>query len=354
MGNSGSILPWDNWIFHVDTLKKKANSLHDEATTLQDSIRAQILHYNTLSDQAKQLFSANAALVIIARAIKFSDLQLQDFEAQLQTMPEPPAGCVPAKFGAFLSEITGSILVLKAVVNIGKIAKTAIFQGAEVGGETAAELGVESLAEAGVEVGIEAGVEAGVEAGIEAGIEAGVEVGAEAALADTGVGIIAAVGLDIIFGAINGAKERDQLQGQIDKLNDALSKLKGFQNDLHDKSNTLNGVVLGEEARFKGIVSALQNVIPNDSAGSWQQLAVDVTAIAHYLDAQTAALTFYGLLSQLRITYLRAKERAPTASKEAIISAVLISAKADVTHEKLEQLWNILQEYSDGMRDVSS
>jgi hypothetical protein len=342
MGNSVSILPWDDWIYHVDDLKREANHVHDQAVSLQDSIRAQVLQYNTLLDQARQLLSANAALVIIARAIKFSDLQLQDFEAQLQTMPEPPPGCVPAKFGAFLSEITGSILVLKAVVNLGKLAKTAIFGGAEVGGEAGAELGVEGLGEVGVELGVEAGVEAGV------------EVGAEAALADTGVGIIAAIGLDIIFGSINGAKERDQLEGQIDKLNDALSKLRGFQNDLNDKFNNLHGVILGEEARFKGIVSALQSVIPNDSAGSWQQLAVDVSVIAQYLDAQTAALTFYGLLSRLRITYLRAKERAPTASKEAIISAVLISAKADVTHEKLEQLWDILQQYSDGMKDVSS
>ncbi|KAJ4310224.1 hypothetical protein N0V94_008550 [Neodidymelliopsis sp. IMI 364377] len=351
MGNSGSILPWDDWIYHVGDLKNEANDLHNQATSLQDDIRARIIQYNTLLDQAKQLLSANAALVIIARAITFSDLQLKDFETELQTMPDPPEGCVPAKFGAFLSEITGSVLVLKSVVNLAKIAKASWFSGgAEAGGEASAELGVEGLAETGVELGVETGVEAGVEAGVEIGVEAG----AEAALAETGIGIIAAVGLDVIFGAINGAQERDQLQSQIDKLNEALGKLRVFQTNLNNKFGKLNGTIIEEETRFKGIVKALHDIIPSNSSGAWESLPIDSSVVSQYLDAQVAALTFYGLLSQLRITYLRAKERAPTASKEAIISAVLMSAKADVSHEQLEGLWDILQQYSDGMKDVTA
>jgi hypothetical protein len=339
MGNSGSILPWDDWIYHVDDLKNEANGLHDQAISLQDSIRAQVLQYNSTLGQTKQLLAGNAALVIIARAIKFNDEQLKDFEAQLDTMPDPPEGSVPAKFGSFLSELTGSALVLKAIVNIGKLAKTAIFEGAgEVGGEAGAELGIEGLAEAGAELGVEAGV----------------EVGAEAVLADTGIGIIAAVGLDVIFGAINGAKERDQLQDQIDKLNDALTSLRGFQRDLNNKANQLHGVVIDEENRFKGIVSTLQSVVPNPSAETWTALPVDSRVIGQYLDAQTAALTFYGLLSQLRITYLKAKERSPTVSKDAIISAVLIRAQEDITYGDLEQLWDVLVQYSDSMQDISS
>ncbi|EWZ80764.1 hypothetical protein IWW34DRAFT_879511 [Fusarium oxysporum f. sp. albedinis] len=337
MGNSGSILPWDDWIYHVDDLKNEANGLHDQATTLQDSIRAQVLQYNTLLGQTKQLMSGNAALVIIARAIKFSDQELKQFEAQLDAMPDPPEGSVPAKFGSFLTELTGSALVLKAIVNIGKLAKNAIFESMGEGAGEAAELGIEGLAEAGAELGVEAGV----------------EVGAEAALADTGIGIIAAVGLDVIFGAINGARERDQLQAQIDKLNDALNKLKSFQYDLNTKFNQLHGVTIDEENRFKGIVSAIQSVIPNDSSGAWQSLPTDSNAIADYVDAQTAALKFYGILAQLRITYLRAKERAPTAPKEAIIAAVVMMAKADVSHEDVEKLWDILIKYSDGMKDVT-
>ena len=105
-------------------------------------------------------------------------MQLKDLNAKLQLLPDPPKGCVPAKFAGFLSEVTGGILVLKAVVNLGKLAKSAIFDGAEAGGEAAGEVGLEGLAETGLEVGLKAGVEAGV----------------GGTLAETGVGIIAAVG----------------------------------------------------------------------------------------------------------------------------------------------------------------
>ena len=342
MGNSssGSILPWDDWFYHVDDLKAEVSKLHDQAVSAQDSIRAQVPQYNSIANQTKQLMAANAALVIIARAVKFDDLQLKDFEAQLEALPDPPKGSIPAEFGAFLSEITGSFYILKAIANLGSLAKDALFTSTEVAGEAGGELAIEGLAETGTELGVEAAVEGTV------------EVGAEAALADTGIGIIAAVGLDAVFGAINGAQERDQLQEQINKLNDALNTLNKFQSDLTGKFDKLNGVIISEEGRFKGIATALQAIIPYMGAQNWQDLPSDRNAIGQYIAAQSQALKYYGLMSQLRITYLKAKERAPTASREAIISVVLMSAKADVTHEELEGLWDILAQYSEGMKDV--
>jgi hypothetical protein len=338
MGNSGSILPWNDWIYHVSDLQDQVQRLHSQAVSAQDSIRAQVPQYNTLLDQSKQLLTANAALVIIARAIKFDDLQLKDFETQLQALPEPPAGCVPAQFGSFLSEMTGSFLVLKAVVNLGKLAKTALFPASSTAGGGA-------IADAGVEAGAELGMEGLAEGGTELGVEAGVEVGAEAALAETGIGIIAAV-------AINGAKQRDELNDQISKLNTAINQLDDFQTKLRNKFDSLNAPIVTEENRFRGVVIALQAIMPYQLAQDWQGLPVDEKAIGQYLAAQMAALRYYGLMSQLRITYLKAKERAPTASKEAIISAVLVRAKADVTHGDLEKLWDVLQKYSNGMKAV--
>ena len=331
MGNGGSILPWDNWIYHVDSKKHEVNDLHASAVALQNSINAKALHYNTLLDQVKQLLSGNSALVIIIKCLQFTDVQLKDFDAQLKLFPDPPKGSVPAKFGSFLAEVTGSILVLKAVVNVGKLLKNAAFEVGEGGGEAIGEVGLEGLAETGVELGVEAGVEGG--------------------LAETGVGIIAAVGLDVIFGAINGAKEAHELDDQIGKLNSAVEKLRSADADLNDKLSKLQGVAVDEEKRFHGIVNDLQKVIPYKNAGSWLQLATDLAALPQFLAAQTQALRYYGLLSQLRVTYLGAKERAPKADKDTIISAVLLRAKAEVTHEELEELWNILARYSTGMQD---
>lgn len=338
MGNSGSILPWDNWIYHVDSKRHEVNSLHAQAVVLQDSINAKAQHYNTLLDQVKQLLSGNSALVIIIKCLRFDDVKLKDFDARLKLLPDPPKGCVPAKFASFLTEVTGSILVLKAVVNLGKLVHSTVFSGAEAGGEVASEVGLEGLAETGVEVGVEVGVEAGVEAGI------------GGALAETGVGIIAAVGLDVIFGAINGAKEAHELDHQIGKLKSAIKTLRTADANLTAKLSKLEEVAINEEQRFHGIVVDLQYVINYKSAEIWLQLPIDVAALPKFLAAQTEALRYYGLLSQLRITYLRAEERSSKADKEAIISAVLLGAKAEVTREQLEELWNILERYSTGMQ----
>ena len=338
MGNGGSILPWDNWIYHVDSKKHEVNTLHASAVALQDSINSKALHYNALLDQVKQLLSGNAALVIIIKCLQFNDVQLKDFDAKLKLLPDPPKGSVPAKFGSFLAEVTGSILVLKAVVNVGKLLKNAAFEVGEGGGEAIGEVGLEGLAETGVELGVEAGVEAGV----------------GGALAETGVGIIAAVGLDVIFGAINGAKEAHELDDQIGKLNAAVEKLRSADTDLNDKLSKLQGVAVDEEKRFHGIVNDLQKVIPYKNADSWLQLATDLAALPLFLAAQTQALRYYGLLSQLRVVYIGAKERSPKADKETIISVVLFRAKAEVTHEELEKLWDILARYSTGMQGLST
>jgi hypothetical protein len=191
------------------------------------------------------------------------------------------------------------------------------------------------------------------ETGLELGVEAGVEAGVGGALAETGVGIIAAVGLDAIFGAINGAKETHELDDQIAKLNSAVEKLRTADANLTTKLSQLQGVAVNEEKRFHGIVSDLQKVIPYKNAGGWLQLAIDLAALPQFLAAQMEVLRYYGLLSQLRIVYLGAKERSPEADKDAIISAVLLRAKAEVTYDQLAELWDILARYSTGMQGLS-
>ncbi len=128
-------------------------------------------------------------------------------------------------------------------------------------------------------------------------------------MAETGVGIIAAVGLDAIFGAINGAKEAHELDDQIAKLNSAVEKLRNADANLTTKLLKLQGVAVNEEKRFRGIVNDLQKVIPYKNAGSWLQLPTDLAALPQFLAAQTEALRYYGLLSQLRIVYLGAEEQ---------------------------------------------
>lgn len=336
MGGGGSILPWDDWIYHVDSKKHEVQNLHNQAVHLQASINAEVNHFNTVLDQAKQLFSGNAALVIIIKTLKFNDLQLKDFDAQLQALPDPPKGSIPAKFGSFLSEIIGSVYILRAISNLGQLAKSALFSGTEAASEGMGEVALEGMAETGVELGVEAGTEAV----------------AEGALAETGIGIIAAVGLDAIFGAINGAKEAEELNKNIDKLRDAIEKLKKGEAKVKDNFQKLTQKIVQEEGRFKDLVTQLQKIIPDKTFPDLSSIKLDVNSLPKFLADQADAIKYYGLLGQLRVTYLRALQRSPNVTREAIISAVLIKAKADVTHDQLEKLWDILKQYSEGMKNL--
>ena len=59
--------------------------------------------------------------------------------------------------------------------------------------------------------------------------EAVVEDATSAALASTGIGIFLAVGLDAIFGAINGAKEVEQLNKIISQLDKKMKIVNGYR-----------------------------------------------------------------------------------------------------------------------------
>lgn len=369
MGNSssGSILPWDDWLYHTGKLRAEVQDLHNQAISAQNDIQTKVPQYNTRLNLTKELMSGNAALVIIARAMKFTDLELKNFEVEVEALPDPPKGCIPAKWGMFLSQIGGCFLILKAVVNIGKLVKKGFFkenketngeingEGDETGGdegpiEEGGEAGEEG-GEAG-EVGGEEAAEGLAESSAELGVEAGVEVGAGAALAETGIGIIAAVGIDAIFGAINGAKEADELKKQIDKFTQAVYTLKKFLHDLDEKFVQLDRVILQEEKRYIGIESSMQAVIPYRGAQLWPQLRLGSLALPTCIAAQSSALRHFGLLATLRVTYIRCIERNPLMTRDQIISVVEKTAKTNVTRQDIEDLWVILEEYSVGMKNL--
>jgi len=37
------MLPWDDWIYHVDDLRNEANNLHNQSIPIQDAIRTKIV-----------------------------------------------------------------------------------------------------------------------------------------------------------------------------------------------------------------------------------------------------------------------------------------------------------------------
>jgi hypothetical protein len=235
-----SLLPWDDWIYHLPYKRDEVNNLHTQAVTLQNQVQSQIDVFNGNLQLYQSLVAGNAALVIVANIIQMKDLEYKDFTTQVAQVESPPVGFVPVSIASLIDELAGGVAVLKAVWQIGKLGKQFFSSGSEEGGEALGESAVEDLAESGAEAGIEATAEEGAEITAETVGEGVAEGAAEAViegaslgvLGETGIGIFAAVGIDLIFGAINGAKENSELEKQISSLNSAIKKCQSFYNTI--------------------------------------------------------------------------------------------------------------------------
>lgn len=355
-----SLLPWDNWIYHLSDKRAEVNSLHTRAVNLQDQIQSQVLIFNGHLKDYKSLIAANSALVIIANAIQMDDLKWKDFQVQLRAIPNPPQGSIPLQVGQTIAEMVGGALILRGIYQVGKIAKDFIRSGERA--EQAANVGQDAAIEL-QEVGVEAGINAGAENGAELGAEeVGDAVGEEAAeaaiegasldaLASTGIAIFAAVGIDVVFGAIDGAKERDQLNGAIDRLKSALNKCQIYYNTITSKMARIDGGIVNEEKRFQGIIGDLAAIAQHQPNFKYDYPPTVANA-AQFLAAQHAALAQYGTYMRFRQSWDLAVSRNPNVTKAEFINNFLMFAPPDVTETTLNSYWNVLAKYSDRLRNA--
>ena len=137
----------------------------------------------------------------------------------------------------------------------------------------------------------------------------------------------------------------------IAKLKDAVNKLNKASNDLKVKEDKIKKAITMEEDRFKGLVTGLEKFIPG-KVEDVSKVPSDTIHLPKFLAVQYTALKYYGLLANLRVTFMRAVQRSPNVTREAIINAVLLSAKADVTHQELEGIYDVLVKYSEGLKNL--
>lgn len=336
-----SILPWNNWIYHIDDKKQQLSSLYREANALNGQITTTIDRYNGYAGQYRSLAGGNAALLIINQVSSFTDEQYRDYVLAVDALPDPPAESVPLDVVQLVTNVTGMGYVAKGIFGIGKLVKNGLLAS----GETSPEIS------AGVTEGAaEAGLEGAGEAAVEGGVEAGVETGVEAALADTGVGIILAVGMDALIGAFQGEQESDQLDASIAKLQDTLGKLRQRQAEVNQASDQLNEAITNGIQVFRGVLGQLSSIQDPGFTCDWEAIPEN---LARTIAAQTRAVRFYGPLVDLRTTYLRALQRSPTVSKQQVIEHVLDVSKSDVTEPLLERYWAVLAQNSTGMQQAA-
>lgn len=352
-----ALLPWDDWFYNLSHRRHEVNSLHKQAVALQDQIQNQITVFNAHLKDYKYIIASNAALVIIANEIKMNDLKYKDFRVDLEALPTPSEGIIPVEVGEMISELVGGALIIRGIVQFGKVAKTWCSGSAEEGTEAIGEEAAEEVAEVGAEAGIEAGAEVGGEItaetvgeGVaEGAAEVAVEGASLSSLAATGIGIFAAVGIDMIFGAIDGAKEKNELDDAINKLHTAVNKCQTYYNTVMSKMAVIDGGIVKEETRFKGIIGSLAQISGNEPIFKYEYDPTVVNA-SRFMAAQHAALTQYGLYIKMRQSWTLAVERNPEITKDEFIEDFLIFAPKGVTKEELNGYWDVLAKYSDNMK----
>jgi hypothetical protein len=350
-------LPFDDWIYKLPYMREEVNSKHDTVVKTQDTVQADVVKFNKQLEKFKLLLVNNGVLLYISTKTQMDDLKLADFTTQIDALPGPVKGDVVLNATEGASELIGGVQVLKFVVNLGKLAKQVIAGTAEEIAEGETEKLVESIGEDALDAGITnieesastESLETAAEDVAEEVTEAVVESSTSAALASTGIGIFLAVGIDVVFSAINGAKEKDQLQKILDQLDRKMKIVNTYLDTVNSKSDEINNKTVDGISTFQKVASEMKDLLPT---GHKPTFSTDFPASLDSLDKcladQQLAITQFSLLIQLRDTYVKAIKRNPNVSKETVINAVLISAPDWVDYNTLELIWTeVLAKYSD-------
>lgn len=349
------LLPFDDWIYHLPYKRDEVNREHQEVVDTQNTVQSRVLLFNKQLDQYKLLLTNNAVLLYIDKTVKMNDLELKDFTTKIDALEPPVKGDVVLNALSTTSELIGGVLVLKFIVNIGKIVKDAIWTSSEATeGVTDDVLDdmIEGTLNAGIVDASEAGTAESLEATGEEVTEAVVESSTSAALASTGIGIFLAVGIDIIFAAINGKKEADALDEALSKLKDKMKIVNGYLTTVNNKSTELTNKSVSQIKTFKDVTAGMTALLPPGHKPTFNASFPDtIESLDKCVAAQQAAIAQFSLLAQLRTTYVNAVNNHRNPSKAGCIGAVLLSAPQWVTEDILNSIWdNVLAKYSTLMR----
>ncbi|MEM7111715.1 MAG: hypothetical protein AAF614_04735 [Chloroflexota bacterium] len=365
----GSI-PWEDWFYHLEYKRKEINQLHENAVDLVNLTQSNLILLNSHLEQYRAMVAMNGTLLVTKAQTVMSDLELKDYTAKVGALPTMPGGVLPLQVMEVLAESVATTLVLRLLWNSAKAIyrrffATAAKQAGEASLRSSSEELLVPLVEAGMReesiIVLGGASENVAKASIEQVKNVGEDVTEQAAktilgdltassLAATGVGIFAAVGIDAIFGAINGAVERDKLDDLIAKLQTAVNKAQSFSDQVTKKINTVKENVVTQEKLFINLVYELDKLKP---ATFTYQYPTNWNNQLNFVIAQQQAVQEYSVLIDLRQYYLRAIARHQDATKQTIIEHYMDSAPESVTQADVEQYWDILAKYSDGMKKIA-
>jgi hypothetical protein len=321
----------------------------------QNTVQSRALLFNTQLNQYKLLIANNA--ILLYKTVRMTDLQLKDFTVKINALQPPVKGDIVLNSLITITEMIGQYLVIKCICNIKDIIKEKYWTDSE-SAEGVTEDVVEDLAEESFDSGFvdasNASSAESLEATGEEVTEAVVEDATSAALASTGVGIFLAVGLDAIFGAINGAKEVEQLDKIISDLDKKMKTVNGYLAAVNKKSADVTKGAVSQIQTFKDVSAGMLKILPPGHKPTFDFVFPDtIASLDKCLAAQQAAISQFGLLSQLRNVYVNALENHRNPTKASCINVVLFSAPQWVTEAILSSIWDdVLAKYSTLMKNA--
>jgi len=352
------LLPIDDWVYHLSFKRDEVNRKHQEVVNTENTVQSRVLLFNTQLNQYKLLLSNNAILLYIDKTVRMTDLQLKDFTVSIDALEPPVDGDIVLNSLTTITELIGGFLVLKFLVNLKNVIKEKFWTDSEAA-EGLDEDVVEDLAEESFDSGIvdsasESSIESLEDVGEEV-TEAVVEDATSAALASTGVGILLAVGIDVIFGLINGAKEVEQLDKIISDLDSKMTIVNGYLTTVNKKSDEITTGAVTQIQTFKDVSAGMLKILPPGHQPTFDFGFPDtIASLDKCLAAQQAAISQFGLLVQLRTNYVTALNNGRNPTKAGTIYVVLSTAPQWVTEAILTSIWDdVLAKYSTLMKNAT-
>ena len=338
-----SLLPWDKWFYPgIDKYKHKLSDLKNRYGAQRKMAERKHDEFQSDLELYKSMLAYDAALMITGTVAYMTDDQFADYAKSVAKGIGPtPKAPVPAECARNLSEAFGSCKILYGIYQIGKLAKSSFFSGPadELGqglatdsatlGTDAASLG---MSEAGGEV---AGEAVGEAVG-----EVAAEGAADTALASTGIGIIAAFGLDAIIGAIEGAKEEKELKKACEKMDSVLGKIDRYLGKVNKGIDQLGKGVVVQEERFKRLMNQLQKV--QKAEFSWNY-PCDVHHAASMVAAMRTACQQYGFLVTIRTDWLNMREHQPNLTWQSFTQIELLKRPQHMSEHAAKGLLEVIE-----------
>ena len=265
-----SLIPWDKWFYPgIDKYKRRINALRNQYNMLRRTADKLHNRFQEELDTYKSMLAYDNALFLAATVSVMDDDQFAEYAKTVeQGTKQSPKAPMPEEVAKNISEAFGGYKAITGIYQLGKLAKTQFFSSAseELGENIAEDISsnVADSAALGMSDGaIAAGEGIGESVGEAVGEIAGevaAEGAADAALASTGIGIVAAVGIDAIIGAIEGAKEEKELKKSCDQLEAAVSKIQIFINKVSKGLTQIGAGITEQEKRFQTVVKKLNQI----------------------------------------------------------------------------------------------